>query len=126
MLMKTMLSIVVSAFPAQSKVNDWQGVGDQIGKYIELLVNLEDTVERISFMIAQDTSRLVDIAVSPLRLLMSKCTKTALPDGDLVHCAASLALRRLCISLRRLHLNGLAHFRMSSFRHLALKDFERF
>ena len=107
MLMKTLLSIVVCAFPAQSEVNVWQGMGDQIGRYIELLVNLEDAIEHISFMIAQDTSRLVDIAVSPLRLLMSKCTKTALPDGDLVHCAASLALRRLGISLRRLHLNGL-------------------
>ena len=58
-------------------------------------------------MIAQETLRLVDVAVSPLRLLMSKCAKTALPDGDLVHCAASLALRRLCMSLRPLHLNGL-------------------
>ena len=57
-------------------------------------------------MISQETSRLVDLAISPLRLLMSKCIKTALPDGELVHCAASLALRRLCISLRQLHLNG--------------------
>ena len=93
-LMKTLLSIVICAFPAQSEVNDWQGMGDQIGRYIELLVNLEDTM-RISFMIAQDTSRLVDLAVSPLRLLMSKCTKTALPDGEFIHCAASFGIAEI-------------------------------
>ena len=95
MLMKTLLSIVVCAFPAQSEVNDWQGMGDQIGRFIELLVNLEDTIERISFMIAKDTSRLVDLAVSPLRLLMSKCTKTALSDGEFVYCAASFGIAEI-------------------------------
>ena len=33
MLLKTLLAIVVGAFLAQSEVNDWQGVGNQIGSY---------------------------------------------------------------------------------------------
>ena len=35
------------------------------------------------------------VNTEPIRLLMSKFIKTGLPDGELVHCAASWALRRL-------------------------------